>query len=81
MEFTKADTETLARISRWRRDVRHFQTTPVNEEVLDRLRSRHGLSALGRQLPAVARHPGQRSRVARRRARQLQSLQRGGGQQ
>ncbi len=38
MEFTKADTETLARIFRWRRDVRHFKTTPVAEDVLDRLR-------------------------------------------
>lgn len=38
MEFTKADTETLARIFRWRRDVRHFQTTPIDEAVLDRLR-------------------------------------------
>jgi 5,6-dimethylbenzimidazole synthase len=38
MEFTKADTETLARIFRWRRDVRHFQMTPVGEDVLDRLR-------------------------------------------
>ena len=38
MEFSKADTETLARIFRWRRDVRHFQTRPVNEDVLDRLR-------------------------------------------
>ena len=42
MEFTKADTETLARIFRWRRDVRHFQTTPVAEDVLDRLRHAMG---------------------------------------
>lgn len=38
MEFTKADTETLARIFRWRRDVRHFRTTPIAPDVLDRLR-------------------------------------------
>ena len=38
MEFTKADTETLARIFRWRRDVRHFKTAPVTEDVLERLR-------------------------------------------
>jgi len=38
MQFTRADAETLARIFRWRRDVRHFQTTPVDEDVLARLR-------------------------------------------
>jgi 5,6-dimethylbenzimidazole synthase len=38
MEFTKAEAETLSRIFRWRRDVRHFRTTPVTEDVLDGLR-------------------------------------------
>jgi 5,6-dimethylbenzimidazole synthase len=38
MEFTKTEAETLSRIFRWRRDVRHFRTTPVAEDVLDRLR-------------------------------------------
>jgi 5,6-dimethylbenzimidazole synthase len=38
MEFTKTDAETLSRIFRWRRDVRHFRTAPVAEDVLDRLR-------------------------------------------
>ena len=38
MEFTRTEAETLARIFRWRRDVRHFRTLPVAEDVLDRLR-------------------------------------------
>ena len=38
MEFTKAESETLSRILRWRRDVRHFRDLPVAEDVLDRLR-------------------------------------------
>ncbi len=42
MDFTPADAETLARILRWRRDVRHFRTDPVPEDVLDRLRQAMG---------------------------------------
>jgi 5,6-dimethylbenzimidazole synthase len=38
MEFTRTEAETLARIFRWRRDVRHFRNLPVAEDVLDRLR-------------------------------------------
>ncbi|HZC96225.1 MAG TPA: 5,6-dimethylbenzimidazole synthase [Bradyrhizobium sp.] len=38
MEFTKTEAETLSRILRWRRDVRHFRDLPVAEDVLDRLR-------------------------------------------
>ncbi len=38
MEFTAEEAETLARILTWRRDVRHFRTAPVPEEVLGRLR-------------------------------------------
>jgi 5,6-dimethylbenzimidazole synthase len=38
MEFTRTEAETLARIFRWRRDVRHFRDLPVAEDVLDRLR-------------------------------------------
>ncbi len=38
MEFTTHDAETLARILRWRRDVRHFRTVAVDEDTLDRLR-------------------------------------------
>jgi len=38
MEFTKPEAETLARIFRWRRDVRHFKPTPIAEDLLDRLR-------------------------------------------
>jgi 5,6-dimethylbenzimidazole synthase len=38
MKFTSTDAETLARILRWRRDVRHFRELPVGEDVLDRLR-------------------------------------------
>lgn len=39
MEFTQSDAETLQRILRWRRDVRHFRTEPVAEDVLGRLRA------------------------------------------
>ncbi|MCT8330187.1 5,6-dimethylbenzimidazole synthase [Albidovulum sediminis] len=42
MDFTPADVETLSRILRWRRDVRHFRTDPVPEDVLDRLRQAMG---------------------------------------
>ena len=38
MEFTTTEAETLRRILRWRRDVRHFQTKPVAQNILDRLR-------------------------------------------
>ncbi len=38
MEFAQADVETLQRILRWRRDVRHFKPDPVSEEVIERLR-------------------------------------------
>ena len=38
MEFTRTEAETLARIFRWRRDVRHFRNLPVAEDVLERLR-------------------------------------------
>lgn len=39
MEFSKGDAATLARIQRWRRDVRHFKPDPVPDEVLERLRA------------------------------------------
>lgn len=38
MEFGADHRQALADILRWRRDVRHFQTTPVAPEVLARLR-------------------------------------------
>jgi 5,6-dimethylbenzimidazole synthase len=38
MEFTTTEAETLRRILRWRRDVRHFQTKPVAQDIIDRLR-------------------------------------------
>ncbi|MEZ5886961.1 MAG: 5,6-dimethylbenzimidazole synthase [Paracoccaceae bacterium] len=38
MLFTRAHATTLTEILRWRRDVRHFRTDPVPEEVLERLR-------------------------------------------
>ena len=38
MEFSTADAETLQRLLRWRRDVRHFTTELVAEAVLERLR-------------------------------------------
>jgi 5,6-dimethylbenzimidazole synthase len=38
MEFTADEAATLLRILRWRRDVRHFRTDPVDEAVLTRLR-------------------------------------------
>jgi 5,6-dimethylbenzimidazole synthase len=37
MEFSKQDSDTLLRILRWRRDVRHFLTDPVDEAVLAEL--------------------------------------------
>lgn len=37
MDFTLADTETLLRILHWRRDVRHFRTDPVPEDLLTTL--------------------------------------------
>lgn len=39
MNFTSTDAATLARIMRWRRDVRHFRTDPVPSDVLERLRA------------------------------------------
>ena len=38
MEFSTTDAETLQRLLRWRRDVRHFTTELVAEAVLERLR-------------------------------------------
>ncbi len=37
MEFTRTDADTLQRILRWRRDVRHFRTDPIDAPVLARL--------------------------------------------
>lgn len=37
MEFTQPEAETIYRVLRWRRDVRHFRTDPVSAAVLDRL--------------------------------------------
>ena len=37
MEFSATDAETLERILRWRRDVRHFRDTPVDEAQVARL--------------------------------------------
>ena len=39
MQFSQSESETLLTILRWRRDVRHFRRDPVDEAVLDRLRS------------------------------------------
>ena len=39
MEFNRTDADTLQNILRWRRDVRHFKTAPVDEVVLERLRA------------------------------------------
>ena len=39
MEFSAAESATLLNILRWRRDVRHFRTDPVDSAVLDRLRA------------------------------------------
>ena len=39
MQFTAFEAETLHHILRWRRDVRHFRTEPVAEDVLARLRA------------------------------------------
>lgn len=38
MEFSPESAEVLQQILRWRRDVRHFRTDPVPEDVLERLR-------------------------------------------
>ena len=39
MKFTPDQSATLLSILRWRRDVRHFRTDPVDEAVLERLRA------------------------------------------
>jgi 5,6-dimethylbenzimidazole synthase len=39
MKFSARDAETLKLIQMWRRDVRHFKTDAVPEEVLERLRA------------------------------------------
>ncbi|MEQ1710055.1 MAG: 5,6-dimethylbenzimidazole synthase [Hyphomicrobium sp.] len=39
MKFSPADAATLERIQAWRRDVRHFKSDAVPEDVLDRLRT------------------------------------------
>jgi len=52
MEFTSTEAETLAKIFRWRRDVRHFKTTPIAEDVLDRLRhAMDGAPSVGNSRP------------------------------
>ncbi len=38
-QFDAADRDTLDRILRWRRDMRHFRTDPVPEALLDELRA------------------------------------------
>lgn len=38
MQFSPSDAECLARLLRWRRDVRHFRTDPVPEPIVQRLR-------------------------------------------
>lgn len=38
MQFSETESKTLLEILRWRRDVRHFKTDPVDEETLERLR-------------------------------------------
>lgn len=38
MKFTADDAATLQRLQTWRRDVRHFTSDPVGEDVLERLR-------------------------------------------
>ena len=39
MQFTAEQSALLSEILRWRRDVRHFRTDPVDEAALDRLRA------------------------------------------
>lgn len=39
MQFTRPDADTLEHILRWRRDVRHFSSDAVAEDVVDRLRA------------------------------------------
>lgn len=38
MQFSESESRTLLSILRWRRDVRHFKTDPVEEAALERLR-------------------------------------------
>ncbi|MFB2531566.1 5,6-dimethylbenzimidazole synthase [Paracoccus sp. p3-h83] len=38
-DFSRAEAETLTRILRWRRDVRHFRTDPIDPAVMGRLRA------------------------------------------
>ncbi len=44
MEFTETHRTTLQDILRWRRDVRHFRTEPVPEELIDGLRAAMALA-------------------------------------
>ncbi len=37
MKFSPADQDVLFRILRWRRDVRHFLSDPVSDEILEKL--------------------------------------------
>ncbi|MEQ1615401.1 MAG: 5,6-dimethylbenzimidazole synthase [Hyphomicrobiaceae bacterium] len=39
MKFSSDDATTLALIQKWRRDIRHFKTDPVPEDMLERLRA------------------------------------------
>lgn len=39
MKFSGEQSDLLGSILRWRRDVRHFSTDPVDEQVIDRLRT------------------------------------------
>lgn len=44
MKFSDKDAEGLRRILAWRRDVRHFRSDPVPEEILDALRAAMALA-------------------------------------
>ncbi len=44
MDFSQDDAATLTRVLRWRRDVRHFRTTPVPESTLLRLKQAMSLA-------------------------------------
>jgi nitroreductase len=39
MDFTQDEASTLERIMRWRRDVRHFLDTPLDEARIERLQA------------------------------------------
>ena len=67
MKFSAEQSDALGTILRWRRDVRHFSTDPVDEQVLDRLRAAMDMApSVGNSRPwrvLRVKDPGRRAQI------------------